>query len=527
VYIYASAIPEAKWVLVSTIPTSIIFADANRHTVNLILISGLLVIIAAIVAVILIRVLKHERTENITMNRLLKDERDEIAAMKDNIKTGVFLMDKDGVIQANYSMPLEKTLSGTDLAGKRFADLLTASFTPKELASLKDFFDMVQGRSMPQKKLDRFNPIDEFTYKSTEANNADEKTLRCGFAPLDRNGQTFILGTVEDVTAESKLKKRLAEEEAKRQEEMRALFEVIHVAPATLADFVEDATYNFEQVMTTLQDSEISSADAVVRVYQLAHAVKSDAYILGLIGFGDKLHALETELKRLREGINEPSLEDMLHLTVKIEQMLQEKDKLAHTRDLLLAHSPDEPRAQDSNVLVETLKKACERVASDLGKKVRVVSGKMDAEALKAAPRRQAREILVQLARNAVFHGIESPAERRALGKNETGVIQLSVQRVEGAVRITLQDDGAGLDFERIRTKALEKGLIKEDVTDENLLLRTIFSAGFSTADSAGAHAGRGIGLNLVQDQIHALHGSIKVRTERGKGTAFIVSIPV
>jgi chemotaxis protein histidine kinase CheA len=216
----------------------------------------------------------------------------------------------------------------------------------------------------------------------------------------------------------------------------------------------------------------------------------------------------------------------MLHLTVKIEQMLQEKDKLAHTRDLLLAHSPEEPRV-DGNVLVETLKKACERVSSDLGKKVRVVSGKIDAEALKAAPRRQAREILVQLARNAVFHGIESPAERLALGKNETGVIQLSVQQVEGVVRITLQDDGAGLNFDRIRAKALEKGLISEDVVDENLLLRTIFSAGFSTADSEGAHAGRGIGLNLVQDQIHALHGSIKVRTERGKGTAFIVSIPV
>jgi two-component system chemotaxis sensor kinase CheA len=517
VYIYASAIPEAKWILVSTIPASIIFADVNRLTVNLIVLNSLLVIIAAILAVILIRVL-----------RLLKDERDEMAAMKDNIKTGVFLMNKDCVIQTNYSASLEKSLEGTGLAGKKFNDLLAASFTPKELASLKDYFDMVQSRSMAQNKLDSLNPLEEFTYKRTAANNTEEKTLRCGFTSLDRNGETFVLGTVEDVTAESKLKKRLSEEESKRQKEMRALFEVIHVPPSTLADFVEDATYNFEQVMTTLQDSAISSTDTVVRVYQLIHAVKSDAYILGLIGFGDKLHTLETELKHLSEGINEPALEDMLHLTVEIEQILQEKDKLVHTLDLLRAHAPDEqPRDQENNVLVETLKKACERVSSDLGKKVRFVTGKIEAEALKAAPRRQAREILVQLVRNEMFHGIESPAERLALGKNETGVIQLSVQGVAGAVRFTLQDDGVGLNFDRIRAKALEKGLIKEDDTDENLLLRTIFSAGFSTSDTAGAHAGRGIGLNLVQDQIQALHGSIKVRTERGKGTAFIISIPL
>jgi chemotaxis protein histidine kinase CheA len=147
--------------------------------------------------------------------------------------------------------------------------------------------------------------------------------------------------------------------------------------------------------------------------------------------------------------------------------------------------------------------------------------------------------------RNAVYHGIEQPEQRSAAGKDETGVIRFSLQRQglsttttvsaiasqarssNGILRITIQDDGIGLNFDRIRSKALVHGLIAEDETDQDKLLRALFQPGFSTAETEGAHAGRGIGLNLVQEEVHALRGSIEVRTELGKGTAFIISIPL
>jgi chemotaxis protein histidine kinase CheA len=137
------------------------------------------------------------------------------------------------------------------------------------------------------------------------------------------------------------------------------------------------------------------------------------------------------------------------------------------------------------------------------------------------------------------------PETRSAAGKDETGVIRLSIQRQaetttttasttaapaqfsHGALLITIQDDGAGLNFDKIGSKALARGLIADGETDRSKLLRALFLPGFSTAETEGAHAGRGIGLNLVQDGVRALRGSIKVRTERGKGTAFIISIPL
>jgi two-component system chemotaxis sensor kinase CheA len=180
-------------------------------------------------------------------------------------------------------------------------------------------------------------------------------------------------------------------------------------------------------------------------------------------------------------------------------------------------------------------------VAADLGKQVRFEPADVDPGALKGAPYRQLKSILVQLVRNAVYHGIEPPDQRSAAGKDETGVIRFSLQQQRGtttsaasqaqfshdALLIIIQDDGVGLNFDKIRTKALASGLIAKDETSRNKLLRVLFQPGFSTVETEGAHAGRGIGLSLVQEEVRVLHGSIKVRTERGKGTAFIISIPL
>ena len=95
-------------------------------------------------------------------------------------------------------------------------------------------------------------------------------------------------------------------------------------------------------------------------------------------------------------------------------------------------------------------------------------------------------------------------------------------------INIMLSDDGGGLDFQEIAQRALQNNLIKkEDADNKNILKKVIFSPGFSTAATEGIHGGRGIGLNLVRDRIKEINGSIKLRTEAGKGTLFIVSIPI
>jgi two-component system chemotaxis sensor kinase CheA len=542
-YLYSSRIPKADWILVTVAPLKAVYADTNQLIASLILFNAVLLFVAVAVAVFLLRMLRRDRDKIITANRLLMEERDEIAAMKDNLKTGVFLMDRDSVIQLNYSRSLE-TIFPLSSSKKKFIDILAASFTVHDLETVKDFFDMVRMRVRPQNQLEFINPLDEFTYTSTETR--ESKTLRCRFVPVERNDDTFLLGTVDDITEETMLKKQLEEEAAKRDEDMRSLFEVVHVEPTILMTFSEDATYNLDAGLALLHEARNDANPAIeavlVRLYQLVHSVKSDAYIVGLNVYGDKLHRIESEIKCLRDrAAGAPALTPDVFPTfiARLEEMEEEKDKLFNI--LVQIHTATAQKLEEQDIIIASLKRACDRVSVDLGKQVRFETAQIDQEALKAAPYRQLKSILIQLVRNAVYHGIESPERREAAGKDKTGVIRFSLQQQNqpsaadgdasaksgSTLLITIEDDGIGLNFEKIRSKALARGLIAETDAGADKLVEALFTPGFSTAETEGAHAGRGIGLNLVQDEVRALQGSIDVRTERGKGTAFIISIPL
>jgi len=236
------------------------------------------------------------------LNRALQAERDEIAVMKDNLKDGLFLFDTDYLIQPQYSRALEGILSETDLSGRSFIDILGNSLQQKEKETLTDYFTMVFNRSYDAQMLEDINPLHRLSYFSVTT--SEEKTLSCTFAPINRDdGRVYILGTVQDQTREVELQQQLSEEEGRRQDEMHALFEVIHVEPRVLNDFIEDAEYEFDRVNTILKDKEKSSQTVMVEIYQAVHAIKSNAVILGLDSFGTKLHALEAEIGRFAERL--------------------------------------------------------------------------------------------------------------------------------------------------------------------------------------------------------------------------------
>ena len=135
---------------------------------------------------------------------------------------------------------------------------------------------------------------------------------------------------------------------------------------------------------------------------------------------------------------------------------------------------------------------------------------------------------LTHLVRNAVDHGIETPAERLAAGKPEQGRVRLSAFHQGGNVEIHIEDDGRGLDTERIRAKAVALGIVGKDaaLTSEELHA-LIFRPGFSTAAKVTDVSGRGVGMDVVKTNIEALNGSISLDSERGRGARFRISLPL
>lgn len=135
---------------------------------------------------------------------------------------------------------------------------------------------------------------------------------------------------------------------------------------------------------------------------------------------------------------------------------------------------------------------------------------------------------LLHLVRNAVDHGIETTAERLAQGKKAVGTLRLSAGYEAGAVLIRLADDGAGINVEKVRKKALASGLLTaEQTVDDEALYQLLFTAGFSTAKVVSNVSGRGVGLDVVKRNIDALRGQIYVKSEPRKGSVFEIRLPL
>lgn len=137
---------------------------------------------------------------------------------------------------------------------------------------------------------------------------------------------------------------------------------------------------------------------------------------------------------------------------------------------------------------------------------------------------------LVHLVRNAIDHGIESESVRRSRGKSETGTLTMEASHTGNNVAISISDDGEGINFEKVKRKAVEKGLVSNSDADkmsENEIAQFIWTPGFSTADAVSDISGRGVGMDVVKTRIGELNGTVEIESTRGKGTRFIIRLPL
>ena len=176
---------------------------------------------------------------------------------------------------------------------------------------------------------------------------------------------------------------------------------------------------------------------------------------------------------------------------------------------------------------VPRLRRIVRQTSSELGKHVELKLLGMEGELDRTVLDRVIPPVEHML-RNAIAHGIETPAQRRELGKPETGSINLSFTREGSDIVIQVSDDGAGINLEAIQKKAIEKGVLKSgSKVAKDVLLNMIMESGFSTAEQVTQVAGRGVGMDVVNTEIKQLGGLLSIDTERGKGTTFTINMPL
>ncbi len=166
-------------------------------------------------------------------------------------------------------------------------------------------------------------------------------------------------------------------------------------------------------------------------------------------------------------------------------------------------------------------------LSSELGKEIELTTNGAETELDKTVIERMG-DPLVHIIRNCIDHGIELPAARTAAGKPRRGTIHLSAIHSGAHVMIRVKDDGAGLDSEAIRAKAIEKGLIQTDAPlTEKELWELILAPGFSTAKQVSGVSGRGVGMDVVKKAVDALRGSLDIASIKGRGTTITLKLPL
>lgn len=177
--------------------------------------------------------------------------------------------------------------------------------------------------------------------------------------------------------------------------------------------------------------------------------------------------------------------------------------------------------------LFDKMTRIVRRVSQEQGKKVQLQIDGSETELDKLIVE-ELSDPLMHMIRNAIDHGIETPAERRASGKPEQGCIALTAVQKGNHVVISVQDDGRGIDPEKVRRKAVQKGLINDGVEiSREEVFQLLLAPGFSTRDEVSDLSGRGVGMDVVKNNIHALSGMLEMDSQVGLGTLMTITLPI
>lgn len=227
---------------------------------------------------------------------------------------------------------------------------------------------------------------------------------------------------------------------------------------------------------------------------------------------------LERGVRRVTEFHGNGVAEELQGVTERISRIVgQLQEALTRTRMVPLS------------IVFGRFPRLVRELARSMGKRVQL---RIDGEATEVdrALVEKINECLVHLVRNALDHGIEPPDERIAAGKPPEGVVELAASQSEGSVIIVVRDDGRGIDPDRLRRKAVERGWLSEEqaaVLSDDDALRLIFRPGFSTKDQVSEVSGRGVGMDVVKNALEQIGGTVDIQSTVGVGTTVTLRLPL
>jgi signal transduction histidine kinase len=473
------------------------------------------------------------------------------------VREGLFLIARDGRIGGAHSDSLVALLRAPAPSGQTFEDLLRPLVDEKTLLAAGKFLGLLWKDKVNEELIESVNPLSqiEVTFHKGQGN-AEQRFLSFSFrrARGEHAKTDFVLGVVADVTDRVLLQRELEQLRASSDSNSALLLQLLQTEPLQLQSFLDNVEVGVRRGNALLRSPGIGGAELQQKlqgVFREMHALKGEAAALGMDSFVERTHAVEELLAALRER---PALagDDFVPVVVKLDELLGHRQLIAAMQERIdqarsaAASAGDIPPEKHGDTAViapraapaaaaarpASLEQLLQRLAREVGapggREVRLAC-----EGLERVPAEYAatvRDICIQMVRNAVAHGIEGREVRAAAGKPPTGTVRVRFAEA-GAQEYSLlvEDDGQGLDPAQIRDRALERGLLDEQqaaALNQTGAYRMIFQPGFSTANEITEHAGRGVGLDIVNTTVRECGGRIGISTQPGKYTRFKMLLP-
>ncbi len=436
----------------------------------------------------------------------------------DTMKTGLLSINSHYINGSQYSKITESIFESKELVGVNFFKILKLFLDTDKLRMTDKYLSILFNSTIDDSFIYDLNPLQKVRGKFQ---NGSIKYLEFYFDRIYVDGQIVgIMVIIEDITESSLLNKRLEVNQKNMDNQMKQLLAILNIDTQALGMFISDTSEDIAELKAIVTLKKLDEKN-LNHIYRLVHSIKGNAALLNLLLISEIAHMGEEEIIIIQKKY-EFSSKDMRQinkLIVDLDRSLAQINELiAKLKNFKSSFSKN----SDLNLIMfDSINKTINRLGKIMNKGVEFTYDKFDIKLLNDGNRKIIKDILIQIIRNSINHGLETYQRRKEVGKPLNGMIKLLSQKKDSAFfTLIIFDDGRGLDIDQLRDKALRmnKAEFKDILSwNDDQIKELIFQEGFSTQKVVNLTAGRGIGMDIIKRETEKLGGKIYLESEKGK----------
>jgi glucokinase len=462
-----------------------------------------------------------------------KAETDDIL---ENAAEGLFLLNSKYELSSQYSRALESIFQREDLAQQDLLELFRNKISDERLDDVTRFLELIFDPGVDEISINELNPLTNIEMNFNHQNQlmSEMKCLSFKFKRIIDDGQfNEVLVSVDDITEQVILEKRLKEVEAHSKKRLEWLIGILHVEPKLLREFIESAQLEMGSIIDVMRKGGHESVyrQILEKIHESIRAIKENAGLLDLAFFSnmaDETEEIITKIKEKQDIQGKDFIGINLHLN-EIQYSLREVNSLIEKMSTIQSYFRPK-RSYESEKMLNSIKNFIQNMSTAMNKQVVLLHDHFDGTTIPHLYKNLVKDITLQLARNSIRYGIETAEERRNRKKSESGIIEIQSRLNEHSFEFCYRDDGCGLQFDKLIQRAKIMGKWDSATIDswtESQLGELIFEPGIYSSEQFDPVTKKGAGISTIKEKIKKFDGQVTITNVPGKNFEFKINLPL